>query len=72
MRERCQISGSAHRTLGGNYRMNAAIEHRAQGFNYHRPHAGETLRESVGAQGEHRPGFVFAEWDADAAGVAAH
>jgi hypothetical protein len=72
VRERRQIARRADRSLGGNPRYDAAIEHLQKSLDDDVARAGVPERKNLRPQDDHRAHLVFAEIGADAARVAAH
>ena len=70
--ERCQVAGSADRTLGGDARRNAGVDERHEGVDEFRAHAGVAAGEARCFQREREANRGVVEQRAGADGVRAH
>src|ERR1700738_53892 len=72
MRKRCEIAACSDRSLLGDNRMDAAIQHFTKHVDDLATNSAEAEREHIRAQQHHGADFRLGEWRADAAGMAAN
>lgn len=72
MGKRGEVSGSADGALRRDNRMDARVEHCAEGFDEDWADSAEALRKGIGAKKHHGASFRGGEWGADSASVGTH